>query len=163
MQRQTPLDVVANYLESYQELDEAVIKELDSDIKKMDNLTLEEKKKYKDIIIQQYQNLSYRILKEEDVKNTSNIKVEIEVLDYHQTKKNCKEFFYEHQEEFINRVIQPEEVEFQKEYIEYELEELLKTENKGKYILYFSLTYDQKEWTLDYVDSSIIQKIRGLY
>ena len=76
----SPSIAVKEFLSKYQNLDKSVITALDNSINKLDDLSDKDKSTYKDIIIKQYQNLSYKINNEIINNDNATIDVEIEVL-----------------------------------------------------------------------------------
>ncbi len=145
----TPTKRVESFLSDYQNLNPSVIERLDNEINK-EKLSKDQKKKYKDLMKKQYQNLSYKIEKEEISDKTATVDVEIEVLNYNYSILNSKKYFKEHPDEIDN-------------YEEYMLKELEKVSNKIKYSISFNLTEYDGLWELDEIDNYTIRKIHGLY
>ena len=150
----SPSIAVKEFLSKYQNLDKSVITALDNSINKLDDLSDKDKSTYKDIIIKQYQNLSYKINNEIINNDNATIDVEIEVLDYHTSIKTSKEYYINHYNEFN---------EDNNSYIEYKLKELKKVTNKIKYDITFNLIRNDNIWKLNKVNSEDIKKIHGLY
>lgn len=100
--KNTPTSKVEQYLGKYQKLDKDVLADLDNVLDKDENMSDEQKKEYRTLLEKQYQNLSYKIKKEEVKGNTATVDVEIEVLDYQTSINKSKEYYAEHQDEFKN-------------------------------------------------------------
>lgn len=100
--KNTPTSKVEQYLGKYQKLDKDVLADLDNVLDKDENMNDEQKKEYRTLLEKQYQNLSYKIKKEEVKGNTATVDVEIEVLDYQTSINKSKEYYAEHQDEFKN-------------------------------------------------------------
>ena len=77
----TPTRRVEEYLGKYQILDSSVLTELDSVVDNSD-YSDQYKEEYKELMIKQYQNLSYKIKNEQTNGDTANVIVELEVFDY---------------------------------------------------------------------------------
>lgn len=148
--KNTPTGIVENYLSKYQMLD----KEVTSKLKRMldeEDLSEEQKEKYEDIFVRQYQNLSYKIKNEEVYGNTAIVDVEIEVLDYHQIIEKTK------------NEIDDKEKEDKNEIIELITENLRDAKDKNKYEITFNLTKNEDIWTLDEISKIDKEKIHGIY
>lgn len=158
----TPTSRVENFLSKYQNMEEDVLKELDTVLENEKHMNQEEKKEYRSLLEKQYQNLSYKIKNEEIINDTAIVDVEIEVLDYATSIANAKEYFNTHKEEFkINE--EENETENTKEYIDYKIEEMKKTSSKTKNDITFHLKKEKNVWTLENLSEEDIKKIHGLY
>ena len=122
----------------------------------------EQKKEYKMIMEKQYQNLSYKITNEQIVKNIATVDVEIEVLDYSNTLKKAKKYYYEHPDEF-NYTIEEDSIENTNNYINYKLSKLKDVKEKNKYNLTLTLTKENGIWSINQLNETDIEKIHGLY
>lgn len=160
--KETPTKAVEDYLGKYQNTDSS-IDETTEKILTMDELDDEQQKTYKSLLQKQYQNLSYKILDEKIDKDNAEVEVEIEVLDYNSTNNKSMEYFKEHKDEFTDKDINLEDIKNIKEFIDYKLDELLKTEEKIKYNLTFNLTREDDKWKIDEVSQDDLLKIHGLY
>lgn len=157
----TPTRKIEDYLMKYQKLDKEVIMDLESSIDKDENMSKEQKDKYKDIMKKQYQNLSYKIKEEIINKDNATVDVEIEVLDYQSSITKSKKYFSENREEYTKDT--NKEIESIKEYIDYKLEELGKVDDKIKYEITYSLSKEDGKWIIDKITDTDIKKIHGLY
>ena len=158
----TPTSVVESFFAKYQKLDKDVLSELDKIVDKEKNMSKEQKNTYKTIMEKQYQNLSYKITDEKISKDTATVDVEIEVLDYANTIKIAKKYYFEHPKEF-DYTITKDNDENTKNYINYKLEKLKNVKEKNKYELTITLTKEKSVWTINSLNEIDIQKIHGLY
>lgn len=153
----TPSSKVEEFLGKYQTMDTSIVKELDDTIEEM-NASDNYKKEYKNLLLKQYQNLSYKIKDEKIDNNTANVEVEIEVFDYYNTLENVNEDIDKNSDDFKD-----EKDKSRKEKIEeYKIKKLKATTNKAKYTIIFTLTKKDGKWTLDKVSDDDIKKIHGL-
>ena len=81
----TPTRRVEEYLGKYQILDSSVLTELDNVVDNSD-YSDDYKEEYKELMIKQYQNLSYKIKNEQTDGDTASVIVELEVFDYNKRK-----------------------------------------------------------------------------
>ena len=154
----TPTKRVEEYLGKYQILDSSVLTELDEVV---DNSDYSEKYKeeYKELMIKQYQNLSYKIKNEQTNGDTANVIVEIEVFDYNNALSEADDYIDEHESEFVD-----DEDETRKEKIDhYKINAMKEVTDKASYTINFSLVKDNKKWVLEKINDSDLEKIHGLY
>ena len=136
--RNTPTAKVENFFGKYQKMDKEIGKELDYLLEKETTLTKEQKKDYKSLLEKQYQNLSYKIVKEDTHDNYSTVDVEIQVLDYKSALDKAKDN-------------------------EDKIKAMKKVNSMRKYRLQLSLIKENGYWTLNELSDEDRQKIHGLY
>lgn len=154
----TPTKRVEEYLGSYQILDSAVLTELDDVV---DNSDYSEKYKeeYKELMIKQYQNLSYKIKNEQTNGDSANVIVELEVFDYNNALSEADDYIEDHEDEFLD-----DDKESRKEKIDhYRINAMKSVTDKASYTINFSLVKDNKKWVLEKISDSDLEKIHGLY
>lgn len=169
----TPTAVVENFLNSYQNLDSDVRKELEDKIEEDSSMSEGQKEIYKSLLEKQYQNLSYKIRKEEVDEDTATVEVEIEVLDYKRAITDAEAYYKEHPEEFLdteednNNVslgeMAKEKIEDAKNYIDYKMQEMQNVADKEKYTLTFYLNKEDNIWTIEDLTDEDMKKLHGLY
>ena len=154
----TPTRRVEEYLGKYQILDSNVLTELDTAVDES-NYTKKYQEEYKELMIKQYQNLSYKIKDEKTNGNTSRVIVELEVFDYNNALKEANDYIKEHQEEF-----KPDDKENNKEKEDhYKIKSLKAVTDKANYIIEFNLIKDNKRWVLEKISKNDLEKIHGLF
>lgn len=154
----TPTRRVEEYLGNYQILDSSVLTDLDTVV---DNSDYSEKYKeeYKEMMIKQYQNLSYKIKNERTNGDSSTVTVEIEVFDYNNALDEADDYIEDHEEEFVD-----DDNESRDEKIDhYKINALKNVTDKANYIIDFDLIKDNKKWVLEEVSDRDILKLHGLY
>ena len=148
----TPTRRVEEYLGKYQILDSSVLTELD-DVFDNSDYSEKYKEEYKELMIKQYQNLSYKIKNEQTNGDTANVIVEIEVFDYNNAIDEANDYIDEHESEFQNK----EDIDH------YKINAIKNVTDKASYTINFSLVKDNKKWVLEKINDSDLEKIHGLY
>ena len=154
----TPTKRVEEYIGKYQILDSTVLTELDEVV---DNSDYNEsyKEEYKELMIKQYQNLSYKIKSEQTNGDNANVIVELEVFDYNNALKEANDYIEEHSDEFLD-----DENETRSEKIDhYKINAMKEVTDKASYTINFNLVKDNKKWVLEKISDSDLEKIHGLY
>ena len=158
----TPTERVEEWMMTFQKRDEGVVKELTDWLMGQD-LEEEDRNEYQNALEKQYQNLSYEIVSEEINGEDATVVAEIEVLDYHSSMVQSRDYFANHQEEFIDEVKEDNEIDDLKEFTTYKIKELSKVEDKTKYQIIFELVKINNDWQIQDIDSSTFLKMYGLY
>ena len=154
----TPTRRVEEYLGKYQILDSTVLTELDNVVDNSD-YSKDYKEEYKELMIKQYQNLSYKIKNEQTDGDTATVIVELEVFDYNNALSEAEDYIDEHESEFVD-----DEDETRDEKIEhYKINAMKEVTDKASYTINFSLIKDNKKWVLEKISDSDLEKIHGLY
>ncbi len=154
----TPTRRVEEYLGKYQILDSSVLTELDTVVDNSD-YSEEYKEEYKELMIKQYQNLSYKIKNEQTNGDTASVIVELEVFDYNNALSEAEDYIEDHSGEFTS-----DDKETREEKIDhYKINAMKETTDKASYTITFSLVKDNKKWVLEEIKDSDLEKIHGLY
>ncbi len=154
----TPTKRVEEYIGKYQILDSTVLTELDEVV---DNSNYSEsyKEEYKELMIKQYQNLSYKIKSEQTDGDNATVIVELEVFDYNNALSEANDYIEEHPDEF-----ESDDKETKEEKIDhYKINAMKEVTDKASYTINFSLVKDNKKWVLEKISDSDLEKIHGLY
>ena len=154
----TPTRRVEEYLGKYQILDSTVLTELDNVVDNSD-YSDEYKEEYKELVIKQYQNLSYKIKNEQTNGDTATVIVELEVFDYNNALSEAEDYIDEHDSEFTD---DEDETKEEKIY-HYKINAMKEVTDKASYTINFSLVKDNKKWVLEKISDSDLEKIHGLY
>ena len=154
----TPTRRVEEYLGKYQILDSTVLTELDNVVDNSD-YSDDYKEEYKELMIKQYQNLSYKIKNEQTDGDTATVIVELEVFDYNNALSEAEDYIDEHESVFVD-----DEDETRDEKIEhYKINAMKEVTDKASYTINLSLIKDNKKWVLEKISDSDLEKIHGLY
>lgn len=155
----TPTKQVEEFLGKYQTMDKRVMSQLDEVIDSAGTMTKEHKEKYRDLMKNQYKNLSYKIKDDTEDGDEATVEVEIEVYDYATAIKNAESYLLTHRDEFLD---EKEEVDDEK-FMNYKLKQMDEVKDKVKYTLHFVLEKKDKEWKLEDITDIDRQKLHGLY
>lgn len=144
----TPTSKVEDLFTKYQTLDDDIDNGIDSILEEQ-NLSTTQKERYRNILENQYKNLTYQIKDELIDGNTATVIAEIEVTDL---KKS------------INNLVFDSTIYTKETYDEEKLNRLEAAKDKVKYTLELTLTKDNNgEWKLDALTNEQIKKIQGMY
>lgn len=154
----TPTKKVEEFLTKYQTYDSDVSDDLKNTIDHED-LTDEEKERYRKLISDQYKGLTYEIKNETIDGDNATVEVEIEVKDFATAIGNAEDYLSKHEDEFVD-----DKGEYDKTmYTKYKLDEMEKVKDKVKYTLQLTLTKADDEWKMDDLTETEKQKIHGIY
>ena len=147
----TPTSKVEELLVKYQKLDTQIEEEIE-DVLSDETLTFQQKNEFKDLIKEQYKNMTYEVKEEEIDGDTAIVTVEIEVKDY-KSAINIVGDKYIGKEDYT--------VE---QYNTDKIEELKKVKEKVTYILDIELTKNTDgEWRVNNLSNVEKKKIQGMY
>ncbi len=145
----TPTSKVEELFTKYQMLDDDIKKGID-DILANETLTNEQKERYKEIISNQYKNLTYEIKDEKVDGDLAVVTVQIEVYDYRKAISNLNT-----------------ELDTNYDVLEYnnkKLDTLEKVKDKVSYTLDINVLKDNNgNWYLAELSNTDIKKIQGMY
>ncbi len=145
----TPTSKVEELFTKYQTLDKDINTGISSILDEQ-NISENQKTRYRKILENQYRNLTYQIKDEIIDGNTATVTVEIEVLDLKRT---------------INDLVFDSSIYTKETYDEEKLNRLEQAKDKVKYTLNLTVskTDDDDEWKLNALTNEDIKKIQGMY
>ena len=155
----TPTKRVENLLSMYQKKDNAVITQLDETLLSETLLTVDQKTRYRNLMLRQYENLMYKVKNETVDGNTAVVEVEIEVYDYNKAITASEDYLLNHKDEFVDyagNVIT-------NTYSEYKISQMEKMNDKITYTISFTLSKVNDKWIVDDLTEVERMKIHGLY
>lgn len=155
----TPTKKVETLFNNYQTLNNDVLDDLDAAIGKNDTFNETQADKYRTMMKNHYQNLIYKIKDEETNGDTAIVTVEIEVTDYSKIMAETNTYYNEHISEFVNETGEYD----QSKFLDYQLEQYAKTNDKVKYTLDITLTKVNDKWQVDKLSDDDLDKINGIY
>ena len=173
----TPTGAVEEYLKRYQNLDDQVIAQLDKVIDSDVSMNDEQKDDYRELMINQYKNFSYKIVNETDSGDEAEVEVELEVLDYASSIGESRTYFKNHQDEFkieaeptddkgddevVGGVV-GKSIDEISSFIDYKIKNMKTVTNKSKTTITFYLNKIDNEWVVEDLSDNDIQKLHGLY
>lgn len=156
----TPTKRVEEFLNKYQKQDSQILTQLDSAISN-GNYTFTDTQMgdYKDLMKNQYKNLTYTIKEEIVDGNNATVTVEIEVYDYNSAITQAEQYYISNADEFKN---QAGELDNEK-YMNYKIQKMKEIKDRIKYTLNLTLTKEDKKWVLNDISEMDRQKIHGMY
>ena len=153
----SPKNEVQKLFLNYNSLSSDLLIQLDSVIN-TEELTLEEKDKYKEVLKRQYEDLKYKIKDEVVDEDKAVVTVEIEVYNLAKVINEAQEYLNANRDQFyIDRKFSNEL------FWDYKLDNMIKTSERIKYDLDLTLTKIDNKWVLDELLESNRQKIHGLF
>ena len=160
LEMDSPTKKVETFLNKYQTHDSEIINEFDVTMFEEENLTEEQKERYKEIMLNQYKDLIYKIKEEKIDGNKAEVEVEIEVYDYNTALSNSYTYMDENKDEFF-----VDDVLDAVKFINYKLDQLYNYKERITYNITFYLTRNdsKSEWELEELKETDLQKIHGIY
>jgi len=155
-----PTKKVEQFLSNYQTMNEDVLSQLDEVLEDAGNFSEDQTKKYRELMKNQYKNLSYKIKDETEDGDNATVEVEIEVYDYGKSISESENYLTTNRDEFINT--ETNEVDTKK-FLDYKIKKLEDVKDKVTYTINFTLTKVNGEWKLNNISDIDRQKLHGLY
>ena len=156
----TPTKRVEEFLNKYQRQDSEVLTQLDEVITDGDfDFTDNQMNSYKELMKNQYKNLTYTIKEEMIDGDNATVTVEIEVFDYNKAMNEAENYYISNPDEFKTEAGELDN----SKYMDYRIERLKKVKDKVKYTLNLTLTKADDKWILNDISQADRQKIHGLY
>ena len=155
----TPTKQVESFFNKYQTLHSDVLNDLDRVISEeivFDNTAREE---YREVIKDQYKNLTYKIKDEFIDGDEATVTAEITVTDYRKVLTETETYKNEHISEFQDASGNYDSIK----YSNYVIKELKKAKDKVSYTLELKLTKTDEKWHLNNLDETTEDKILGIY
>ena len=153
----SPKNEILKLFLNYNSLSSDLMIQLDSVINS-EELTNEEKEKFKNILKKQYEDLKYKVIDEVVSDKTAVVSVEIEVYNLAKAIKESDEYLKNNKEGFYK------DGKFSNQlFWDYKLNRMEEQKERIKYKLDLTLTKIDKKWVLDELLESNRQKIHGLY
>lgn len=166
----TPTSETENLLKKYQTLDSGVVTQVNDVVFETDSLTEEQQLKYKQLLTNNYRDLTYTIVSEVITGDTAVVTVEVEVNDY---ATSMNEFDPENITEENETIVEEnetvvEENEENNEVVEYDyndqiLDYVLTSKYRTKHTIEVHLTKVDKTWKVDDLDTVTMEKLSGFY
>lgn len=154
----TPKQKVEELFNNYQTLHKDVISQLDTIVSKESTFNESQKEMYKDIIKDQYKNLTYEIKDSSINGDKAVVKSEITVKDFYKVLEQANLYYEQHKDQFMDNTGSTTS-----KFIDYRLDELKKAKDKVKYTIEINLTLKDKKWEIDNLTSENLDKISGIY
>lgn len=155
----TANDVVSEYLKSFHNVDSSIKDEINDALDKNDDYTKDHKKKYKEILLRQYKDLKFDILKEEYDEDSALITVDINVYDLNKAEEEALEYLKENLSDFYDETNKFDN----NKYLSYKLDLMKKTDYRIDYEIIFYLRKQKGKWIMEQPTEGDLEKISGTY
>ena len=155
----TPTKRVENLLSKYQQQDREVLTQLDDTLLEEALLSVEQKERYRELMMRQYKNLAYTVKDETIDGKTAVVEVEIEVYDYNKAILAAENHLIDNAIEFQDDVggINTSR------YNDYKMDQMESMRDKITYTINFTLSKVNDKWLVDDLTETERMKIHGLY
>ena len=154
----TAKDAVIQYLEMYRVKDEEIINELDDYIEN-ENLTDEQKEKYKEILEREYSTLMYEVVNEQYEGNSAIVSVDVTVIDLYKAQKKAADYFNINSTEFND-----ENGEYDRSvYMDYKLDMMSKETDTVTYTIDIKVDKEDDKWKVVQLSNESLEKLHGIY
>lgn len=161
----SPSDKVKALLDMYKNQDESIISQLEETISR--EYTGDFKDRYKDLMINQYKNMEYKITDEAIDKDSAVVSAEVTVYDYGSAIESSNAYLKEHEDEFLKENNKDDKTAKKSidsdKYLDYKLKMMEEVDDRRTYNIEFYLTKNDNEWVLDDLSSETISKLHGTY
>jgi len=154
----TPTKKVEEFLSKYQTMDSKVLKQLDDVLEGEDSFNDEQRGKYRDLMKNQYQNISYKIKDEKIDGDLATVTTEIEVYDYSKAIEESEKYLEKNKDDFYK-----DDVLDEVKYMDYKINAMKEIKDKVTYTIDFKLTKKDDEWKMNDISEVDRQKIHGIY
>lgn len=155
----TPTKQVETFFNKYQTLDADVIKDLDRVISEEVVFDTNARDKYRELIKNQYKNLTYKIKDEFIDGDIATVTAEITVIDYGKILTETEAYKNNNIEEFQDEDGNYDSVK----YSNYAIKKLESAKDKITYTVELSLTKQNDKWNLNNISEDTEDKILGIY
>lgn len=153
----TPSERVEDMMNKYIKNDEELLKELNTYIEKQD-LTADQKDKYKKIIKDEYASIKYEIKDEQINGDEARVTLDIEVKDLFKASDDAGAYLLSHSDEFYDNGAYDK-----KKFIDYKLSLMESSKDTAEYTIFVDLKNRDDVWTITELDNATLEKIHGIY
>lgn len=154
----TPTSKVEELLMKYQKNDKEVLSDLDAVTNEEMTFNENQRRRYRDIVKNNYKDLTYEVKDETINGDSATVEVEIEVKDLTKVMYQSDLYFQANPDEFT-----VDGNYSQNKYTDYRLDELEKAKDKVKYTLEIRLQKTNNKWTVIDLSDIDVEKINGTY
>ena len=157
----TPNQAVDDYLQKYVTLDDDVVNQINEYVDKED-MTDEQKSKYKQILRNQYSSLTYTINDvkyDENDKDVAYVNVKLNVRDLYKVQQTTLDYYENHKNEFTDK-----EGNYDiSKYLDYKLEQMKAATETTTHSIVIKVVKNDNDWDVSQLSSEDLQKIHGIY
>ncbi len=151
-------DAVKEYIGKYNNEEEVVLTELE-ELMNREGLNDEQKEMYKNVMLKQYKDLSYKVVSENYNGDEAIVTTKITVYDLYTVQKEAEDYKNNHKEEFIDQ-----DGNYDKDaFLKYKLEQMQKNTQTIDYTIDFKVRKNNGKWEMENVSTEDLEKIHGIY
>ena len=147
-----------NYLKKYRNLNSEVLVDLENIVDK-ENLTENQKDKYREVLKKQYKDLTFEIIEEEYDNEVSYVTVEVSVYDLYKAQSDASIYLKNNQDKFLDDDGNYDPSKF----IDYKLDKMKDMTNKVEYTIVFTVTKEDDKYVVEQPTDDDLLKIHGVY
>ena len=155
----TPTKKVEEFLTKYQTLDAEVIDDLDRVIEEEEKFNTVNREDYKELIKNQYKDMTYLVKNETINGDKAVVEVEITVKDYKKVMDEAQAYRDSNVALFSDELGNYSETM----YIDYVISQLKGAKDTVKYTLELTTTKKDDKWQMDQINEETEDKILGIY
>lgn len=158
LNKNTPKGKTEELFKKYQNLDNAVLDDLELVVEGTTLNTDSQKNQYTNAIKMQYSDLKYDIESESVNGDNAVVKVKISVYDFYKVQKDATTYKNSHESEFMT----DGNYDLDK-FLDYKLKEMQNTTDRVEYTIEINLTKEDGKWKVNPLDKVTLEKIHGTY
>jgi len=149
---------VDSYLKKYRNLNSEVLVDLENIVNK-ENLTEDQKDKYRDVLKKQYKDITYDIIEEEYNEEVSYVTVKISVYDLYKAQNEASIYLQNNSNKFIDEdgAYDPSK------FIDYKLDKMKDMTDRVEYTVVFTVTKENDKYFVEQPTENDLMKIHGIY
>lgn len=156
----TARGAVEAFLDQYRNLSAEVIGDMDDVVDNEENLSDEQKDKYRDILRKQYTDLTFDIISEDYNDDTALVETKITVYNLGKAQDEATNYLNEHSEEFYDEFNNYDLSKF----LDYKLDLMQKNTDTISYTINFNVEKNEDGiWQVSEISQSDLEKIHGIY
>ncbi len=153
----TPSERVEDMFNRYIKNDHDIMEEVDDYLNKQD-LTKNQRNRYREVIKDEYATIKYSIEDEKIDGDEATVEAKIEVKDLYKVSKDTGNYLKDNPEEFYVNGSYDEA-----KFIDYKLDKMENNKDTIEYNIQVTLRKSDNIWTVDALDNSTLEKIHGIY
>lgn len=158
LNKNTPTKKVEELFKKYQNLDNAVLDDLELVVEGTTLTTDYQKTTYTNIMKMQYSDLKYTIEDETVNGDEATVKAKITVYDFYKTQKDAESYKSTHESEFLTNDSYDND-----KFMDYKLKSMQNTTDRVEYTIEINLTKEDGSWKVSPLDKTTLEKIHGTY
>ncbi len=158
--KSTARGAVEAFLDQYRNLSASVVGDMDDVVDAEENLSDEQRDKYRDILRKQYTDLTYEIISEDYNDDVAIVETKITVYNLGKAQNDANTYLNDHSEEFYDEFNNYDLSKF----LDYKLDLMQKNTDTISYTINFNVEKNADGvWQVTELSQSDLEKIHGIY